>query len=404
MLRGRIFYRGEFVEAGIEVENGRITRIGKLVDGRRVDGVILPAGIDVHVHFRDFKEKHKETIESGTKAAMYGGICLVIDQPNTKPVVDSLDVYFRRMDIAKKHVWIDYALNLALTNSNYDKIDEIVEKIRQRYYVPAIGEVFIQHNSENLQIGYKTLEKVVSRIDDIVVSIHAEDPKYIKPGTPNFKFREKRAEIKAVERVIEISSFHFCHISTRDAAEIICRSKSTFEVAPHHMLLSIDDYERLGYKINVNPPLRSREEAEWLLNNLHLADVIASDHAPHTLDDKKIGSPGFPGVETMYPIFVFLASKGIVNFRDLVDKIAINPSRIFGLSGYGEIEVGKFANFAVFNLKSVETITSDKLHSKCGWTPYEGFKAVFPVEVYLRGVEILSCEERLGRVLESAYS
>jgi len=400
MLRGRIFYRGEFVEAGIEVEEGRIRRVGKLVDGRKVKGVILPAGIDVHVHLRDFEERHKETIETGTEAALHGGICLVVDQPNTKPVVDSEDIYFRRMEVAKKKAFVDYTLNFALTNSNCDEIDIIVEKIRRKYYLPAIGEVFIQHNNEDLQIGYETLRKVVSELQSLI-TLHAEDPEFVKPGFPNFRFRSREAEIRAVEKALKISSFHFCHISTKDAAEMIMESDSTFEVTPHHLLFSTEEYARLGDAVNVNPPLRSRDEVEWLLRNFHRADVLASDHAPHTPEDKKAGAPGFPGVETMYPIFVFLATRGVVSFRDLVEKIAANPAKIFGFRDYGEIEVGKFANLAVFELKNVEEINADKLHSKCGWTPYESFKAIFPKEVYLRGTEALECGERLGRVIET---
>lgn len=397
MLRGRIFYRGQFVEAGIEVEDGRIVRIGKLVKGREVKGIILPAGIDVHVHMRDFEEKHKETIESGTLSALHGGICLVVDQPNTRPLVDSAEVYFRRMERAKKGIYVDYTLNLALTRANWEKLDVIVQKIQEKYYLPAVGEVFLQHSSEELQVDYEILRKVWKGKR---ITLHAEDPHYVSPGTPNFRYRSREAEIVAVKRAVEISDYHFCHISTKDAAELISKTFSTFEVTPHHLLLSEDDYTRLGDAVNVNPPLRKREEAEWLLKNFHLSDVLASDHAPHTMEDKTSGAPGFPGVETMYPIFVALALKGIVDFKTLVERISLNPARIFGFSDYGGIEEGKLANFAVFDPQNIVRIRVEALHSKCGWTPYEGFEAVFPYEVYIRGEEVLKTEEKAGRVLE----
>ncbi len=397
MLRGKIFYRGEFVEAGIEVEEGRIVRIGKLVDGKKVEGIILPAAIDVHVHFRDFKEKHKETIESGSLAALHGGVCLVVDQPNTKPLVDDFAVYEERMKIAEKKSYIDYSLNLALTNENAGNIGEIVEKIKEKYYLPAIGEVFIQYENENLQIGYDVLRKAASA--NVKMTVHAEDPKFVAFGTPNFMYRKREAEIVAVKRCMEIADFHFCHISTRDAAEMLAASPSTFEVTPHHLLLSEKDYSRLGDFVNVNPPLRKPSDAEWLLRNFCKADVLASDHAPHTPEDKQLGAAGFPGVETMYPMFVALAAKGIVSFSDLVEKLAENPAKIFRFDGYGSIEVGNFANFAVFNLKRREKISADKLHSLCGWTPFEGFEAIFPIEVYIRGEEVLQSGERVGRVI-----
>ncbi|MEM2425806.1 MAG: dihydroorotase [Archaeoglobaceae archaeon] len=392
MIYGKIFYRGEFVEAGIEVENGRIKKIGKLVKGKKVDGIILPAGIDVHVHFRDFEEKRKETIESGSLSALHGGICLVVDQPNTKPVVDNPEIYFRRMDIAKRDSYVDYALNLALTNANAERIKEIVEKIREKYFLPAIGEVFLQHSDKELEISYETL-KEISKINT-KITIHAEDPRFVESGNPNFLFRKKEAEVIAVEECEKIGEFHFCHLSTREAVEKVRRG--SFEVAPHHLLLSIEDYSRLRELINVNPPLRQKSDAEWLLKNFSKIHILASDHAPHTIDDKKMGASGFPGVETTYPIFVYLAKRGLITFKDLIDKIAINPANIFGFKDYGEIEVGKFANFAIFDLDCEEEIKSDNLHSICGWTPYNGFKAIFPKEVYIRGKETLQSEVREG--------
>ncbi|MEM1577325.1 MAG: dihydroorotase [Archaeoglobaceae archaeon] len=392
MIYGKIFYRGEFVEAGIEVENGRIKRIGKLVKGKKVDGIILPAGIDVHVHFRDFEEKRKETIESGSLSALHGGICLVVDQPNTKPVVDNPEIYFRRMEIAKRDSYVDYALNLALTNANAERIKEIVEKIREKYFLPAIGEVFLQHSDKELEISYETL-KEISKINT-KITIHAEDPRFVESGNPNFLFRKKEAEVIAVEECEKIGEFHFCHLSTREAVEKVRRG--SFEVAPHHLLLSIEDYSRLRELINVNPPLRQKSDAEWLLKNFSKIHILASDHAPHTIDDKKMGASGFPGVETTYPIFVYLAKRGLITFKDLIDKIAINPANIFGFKDYGEIEVGKFANFAIFDLDCEEEIKSDNLHSICGWTPYNGFKAIFPKEVYIRGKETLQSEVREG--------
>ena len=185
MLYGKLFYREKIIEAGIEVENGIITKIDRKVKGKRVRGLILPAAIDVHVHFRDFKEKHKETIESGSLSALHGGVCLVVDQPNTNPLVDDAEVYERRMRIARKSSYVDYALNLALTNKNFEKIDEIIKKVEKRYYLPAIGEVFLQHDSEDLQIEYEILKSKIAKL----VTIHAEDAKFVEKGTPNFKFR-----------------------------------------------------------------------------------------------------------------------------------------------------------------------------------------------------------------------
>jgi len=386
MIYGKMVYKGRIIEAGIEFEGEFIKKIGKLVKGRKVDGIILPAGIDVHVHLRDFREKHKETIESGTLSALFGGMCLVVDQPNTKPVVDNKDIYERRIKIAEKDSYVDYALNLALTRKNSDKILDIVSDLRKKYYLPAVGEVFIQHSDENMQISYDLLRKI--KLD--LMTIHAEDPDYVSDGLPNFMYRKREAEIKAVKECLKIGNFHFCHISTKEAAELILNSNSTFEVTPHHLLLTVEDYDRLNGFVNVNPPLRSKDEAGWLLANIDKVDVLASDHAPHTPDEKISGAPGFPGVETMYPVFVNFVFKGLLSLETLIEKIAVNPAKIFGFRHYGAIEVGKYANLAVFNPKNKTVIKADKLHSLCGWTPYEGFEAVFPEKVYIRGKEALA--------------
>lgn len=400
VIRGKIFYKGKIVEAGIEAEDGIVKKIGKDTKGKEVKGLILPAAIDVHVHFRDFNEKHKETIETGSLSALYGGVCLVVDQPNTNPIVNDDETYDRRMKIAKKSSYIDYALNLALTNKNVEKIDKIVEKIEEKYCLPAIGEVFIQHDNDDLQIEYTKLKKLnVNKL----ITIHAEDPEFVGKESPNFKYRLPKAEIEAVRKCLQIGKYHFCHISTLKALQMISKSNSTCEVTPHHLLLSEDDYKRLNGLINVNPPLRSKDEVEKLLNNIQLADVIASDHAPHTVEEKLDGVSGFPGVETLYPLILGLIAKGVLSL-DTIEKITKNPAKIFGFKKYGEIEVGKYANLVVFNLKKVEKINVERLHSKANWTPYEGFNAVFPERVFIRGVEALNEEilvdRGFGKILE----
>ncbi len=385
-IYGRLFYRGEIVEAGIEIEDGIIKRIDKKIEGERVQGLILPASIDVHVHFRDFEEEKKETIKSGSLSALYGGNCLVVDQPNTKPVIDGFEEYERRMKEADKKSYIDYALNMGLTAKNHEDIVEIIKKVEESYRIPAIGEVFLQHDNLELQIPYEVLAEVRKSTSKLI-TVHAESPDLAEStASLNFDKRPPEAEIEAVKRCLEIGNFHFCHISTYDSAVMISDTDSTFEVTPHHLLLNYEDLLNLGNFINVNPPLRRRVEAEMLFNVLQLADVMASDHAPHTIEDKKNGAPGFPGVETTYPVMVNLMRKGLVGIRTLVSLIAINPARIFGFEKYGGIEEGNYANLAVFNLKAVLRVKAENLHTMAEWTPFENFEAVFPEKVYLRGV------------------
>jgi dihydroorotase len=380
-ISGTFFYHGRLVDGCIEVEDGVIKNISKHGKGKEIKGIIMPAGIDVHVHFRDFKESYKETIESGSLSALYGGICLVVDQPNTNPPVVDVETYFKRMRIAEKTSYIDYALNLGLTEENKNEITDIMSEIEEVYRIPAIGEVFLEHKT--MQVSYETL-KYVRNITDKLITVHAEDAELITDSRP------KEAEIKAVEKCLKIGDFHFCHISTAEALEIIHRSNSTAEVTPHHLLFSSKDTD-----FRVNPPLRSCEDRIDLIKNIHKADVIASDHAPHTLEEKKEGLPGFPGVEVMYPIFFYMAKKGYIGLDLIVEKLALNPAKIFGFDLYGGIDVGCYANLAVFDPTNETVIKAEKLHSKAGWTIYEGLKAIFPKVVFIRGVKALEDGEVL---------
>ncbi len=386
IICGEFFYKGRFIDCAVEIEDGVIVDISKTKKGRRVRGIIMPAGIDVHVHFRDFKESYKETIETGSLSALYGGICLVVDQPNTNPPVIDEKVYFERMKRAEKTTYVDYSLNLGLVNDNADKIVEIVKKIEERYFLPAIGEVFLKGD---MRVSYETLERV-RRSTSKLITVHAEDPN---------EEDDVVAEVKAVERCLKMGVFHFCHISTARALDLIHESNSTSEVTPHHLIFSKHNTD-----FKVNPPLKSSEERVKLVKNFKKADVLASDHAPHTLEEKKEGKPGFPGVEVMYPIFFYLMKRGYVSINETIKKIAMNPAKIFGFSRYGEIEVGKYANFVVFDPKDEKFIKGEELHSKVGWTIYEGLKAVFPKEVYIRGVKVLEdgdvlVEKGFGEVL-----
>ncbi len=395
-IYGKILMKNKIVTAGIKIEDGRIEKISRQIDGRKVKGIIMPAGIDVHVHLRDFEESHKETIKNGTLSALNGGVCLVVDQPNTKPFVDSEKRYLERIRYARKFISVDYSLNVGLTRKNLSEVNEIVRKLRDRGFNPAIGEIFLQHDNPEYQIP-------VEKLDDIehFPTIHAELPEFVESNRiPNFRFRRREAEIKAVEMLFR-KKMYFCHISTKDALEIISGSRSYAETTPHHLLLDESHYAVLRERINVNPPLRIPEDRDFILKNFSMVDVVASDHAPHTLEEKEAGASGYPGVETLYPVLMGQVFYGKLNIFDVAERVAENPARIFGFEGYGEIKEGNYANFAVFSISHVEKIRAKDLHFMHGWTPFEGFPGIFPYAVMIRGEFVKegdSMTESVGRV------
>ncbi len=397
VIEGKFLLEDRIVEAGMLIEDGVVKSIKKELRGKKIKGLIMPAGIDVHVHLRDFEESHKETIDSGTLAALNGGICLVVDQPNTKPVVDSYERFVERIKKAEKYTWVDYSLNLALTKENAKSVRRDYEKLRSEGYNPRIGEVFLQH--EELQVSYED----VYEFRDLPINIHAEDPDFVEGNSiPNFRFRKREAEIVAVKKCLEAGKFYFCHVSTKEAFELIKSAGAIAEVTPHHLLLSEDDYEKLGKFVNVNPPLRRDSDRRHLLENFGSIDVLASDHAPHTREEKEAGASGYPGVETLYPLMMGLVFKGVINVFELAEKLAKNPAKIYGFKRYGEIKVGSFANLVAFDLSELQKVTGSSLHSKCGWTPFEGFPAIFPHTVMLRGEFVKERGEiidgRIGKV------
>jgi dihydroorotase len=394
LISGKLLYRGDIIEAGLRIEEGRIKEISKGIDGRKIKGLILPAAIDVHVHLRDFEERDKETIKSGSLSALHGGVCLVVDQPNTNPFIDSPAVFKRRVKEASKKSYVDYSLNLGLTSNNVANIRQIVNEIRSNFPIHAIGEIFLQHSDARYQVSYEELGKARS-MTDVLLTVHAEDPAYVEGNDiPNFLFRKEMAELEAVRNVVKLG-IHICHVSLYESLKLVHSSPSTAEVTPHHLLLSKEDFDRLKGFINVNPPLRSRGNAEMLLKNFNMFDILASDHAPHREEDKLRSASGFPGVETMYPLMMSLVRNHVIGLNDLVERIAINPAKIFGFRSYGEIEVGNFANLAVFDFSDVRIIRATELHSLCQWTPYEGFEAIFPHTVILRGELVLEGGEVL---------
>ncbi len=394
-IEGKLFHSGKIIDATIKIEDGVIKEIKKDAKGERISGLILPCAIDVHVHFRDFKENYKETIETGSLSALYGGVCLVIDQPNTNPPVDSYEIYSKRVSIANKKSYIDYSLNFGVTKRNLKKVHMTLDKIEKKLKVkvPAVGETFLAHDDPILQIDVSDLINL--NVNNKLITIHAEDPNLIRSSeleSPNFYTRPPEAEISALKKCAPLNKrLYFCHVTLKDSVKIIKKYNKFCEVTLHHLIFSTQNYPKYP---NVNPPLRDPKQ-KVSFSDLNFVDVIASDHAPHLLDEKKKGLPGFPGVEVLYPILIYLVKNNVLSLDQVIKLLCINPSKIFNFKLYGEIKENKYANLAVFNLSNIKTIKSSKLHSKCDWSPYNNFKAIFPEKVFIRGVLALDSEEVL---------
>jgi dihydroorotase len=381
----RVYIDGRLIDTDIRIEDGRIVEIKKdlhrdadsLLDLKGL--LLLPGAIDVHVHMRDDAQSHKEDWFTGTSAAAAGGVTTVIDQPNTDPPITTRRRLDDRINRASSQAIVDFLIN--------GGVDE-PENLRELYEggVRAFGEIF------QYRLEPEALKTILHDIWDLgaIATIHPE----LKRCVDENPDRPHNCEIEGIKDVLSIKRrgrMHFCHVSTLKGVDLIKSEGggATLEVTPHHLFLYEKDRKWLGGLGWMNPPLRSDADRKGLWERLDKIDLIASDHAPHTHDEKLSENPppGVPGVETLLPLLLYRVNKGDLTLGRLVKLVAANPASIFGLdrSGKKGISVGSDADLIAIDMKAEKVIKGDELHSKCKWTPYEGMIGIFPQMTLVRG-------------------
>ncbi len=404
----RIFIDNAIQPAEIAIDNGKITKVGKIIDAKDVDGMInakyalvLPGAIDVHVHFRDPGMTKKEDWYTGSCAAAAGGVTTVIDHPNTIPPTIDPDSFKKKQKEAKKSI-IDYGINAGVTH-NLKHLKSLWE-----LGATAFGEIFMAESTGALNVNDRTLEEALGIIGTLgaVACIHAEDEEtrkrfvHILKGASqpesHSKSRPPLSEKIAVQKAIKMAgntNLHFCHISAGESLETLKKEKTnnkniTCEVAPHHLFLSTKDYKRLGTLGKMNPPLRDYQSQQRLWEGLNdgTVDIIASDHAPHLEHEKMTdiwsAPAGVPGVETMMPLMLLAVKRNLITLKRLLDVACMKPAQIFGLPK-GVIAQGYDADLVITG--EPQEIRKEKMHSKAGWTPYNGMQGIFPKMTLSRG-------------------
>jgi len=427
----RIYHNNSLQPAEIIIERGKVTKIGKDLRGSSSDMIIdangaltLPAGIDVHVHFREPGMAAKENWYTGSCAAAAGGITTVIDQPNTIPPTTDKRSFEQKLKLAKKKSIIDFGINGGVT-SNIEKLEEL-----WKLGVTAFGEIFMAESTGGLNINEETFEEALVEIKRLgaIATIHAEDEKmrleleellkgYISSDYHS-KVRPNACEAAAVQKALELISkmkvrAHFCHMSTLEAIGMIRKEKYlarrenktplfTCEVTPHHLFLSTRDWERLRSFGKMNPPLRGSHSIKALVNGINdgTIDMVASDHAPHLESEKdtdlKFAPSGVPGVETLMPLMLAAVRKNILPLAQMIMLTSWNPAKAFGLDrqAKGRLEVGFDADLIIVDPRALQPLKAEMLHSKAGWTPFEGMDVVFPQYTLSRG-EVIWTEESI---------
>jgi dihydroorotase len=417
----QIFYNNYLQPAEILIEDGKILKIAKQIDVHRLDATIdakgaltLPAGIDVHVHFREPGMTEKEDWYTGSCSAAAGGITTVIEHPNTVPATINRKSFKEKLKLANRKSVIDFGINGGVS-CNLEKLSEL-----WGLGVAAFGEIFMAESTGELNISEKRLAEAMGMIADMgaVACIHAEDEtmrleceSYLKndmSSQSHSRARPNMCEAIAVEKAVSIARknntrTHFCHISAFESVGLLRKEKYlskesnstafTCEVAPHHLFLSTRDWDRLGSFGRMNPPLRDSRSVKMLVNGLNdgTIDAVASDHAPHTESEKdtdiKSAPSGVPGVETLFPLMMMAVKKNLIPLGRMLEVTSRNPARIFGLGTHskGTFAEGFDADLVIVDPSNVQIIKGDNLHSKAGWTPYEGMEAIFPEYTLSRG-------------------
>ncbi len=368
----------------ILIENSEIKEIsGKVNTSNRDiltfdarDMVVSPGLVDVHVHFREPGFEHKETIKTGSRAAAMGGFTTVVCEPNTMPPIDSADMVRKVLHIASENAIINVHTKAAVTRGLRGEYLTDVDTLKEAG-ASALSD-------DGNPVGNEKLMKAAlinAKENMLPLSPHCEDSDYYLKEQGGRPEREPyTSESEFIKRDIELNreigcALHFSHISYRESVEVIERAKSegipiTAEAAPHHFTLTNAVIEKTGSNGKVNPPLRTDNDREALVHGLKsgVIDVIATDHAPHTIDEKNQAwdkAPfGIIGLETSLGVtLTALVHTGVITFYEAIEKMAVNPARIFGLNA-GTLSVGSNGDIVIIDPDKIWTVNPDTFESK----------------------------------------
>jgi dihydroorotase len=398
----------------IGIRGGRIAAIGPLPQAAASEAIeargltVLPGVIDTQVHFREPGLEHKEDLETGSRAAVMGGVTAVFEMPNTKPLTTTPHTLADKVRRARGRMFCDFAFFVGGTRENIDEIPAL-ERLEA-----AVGiKVFMGASTGDLLVEDEpSLDRIVARITRRA-SFHAEDEARLKArahlrrkGDPSSHpaWRDEEAALIATQRLVRLAEkhrkrVHVLHVSTAEEMAFFAEHKdwASVEVTPNHLtLVAPDCYERLGTYAQMNPPVRDERhrKAIWAAVASGVVDVLGSDHAPHAREEKDHPYPeshsGMTGVQTLVPIMLDHVNAGRLTLERLVDLTSAGPQRLFGIRGKGRLAVGYDADLTVVDLKRRETITNAWIQSRCGWTPFDGVTVQgWPIGTFVRGRRVM---------------
>ncbi len=408
------------IKLDIGIRNGKIAALSPSLSPsqgpvKNLKGLhVLPGLIDTQVHFREPGMTHKEDLESGSRSALFGGLCGFFEMPNTKPPTDSLEALKHKFDLANGRCHVNYAFYGGSLGENFEEL----RKQESHPHCPGI-KVFMGTSTGGYLVDRDDILEIILQNTQRRLVVHCEDEETLqarkglidKDPHPRSHpvWRNEESALRATQRIVKLArkhnhKLHILHVTTSEEVEFLKDQQDlvTFEILPQHLTLKAPEcYERLGSLAQMNPPIRDErhQKALWKAVTEGWVKVMGSDHAPHTLEEKSKPYPqspsGIPGVQTFVPLMLNHVNQGRLSLVRLVELLSQNPCQIFDIKNKGRIAVGYDADFSIVDMQKVRTVENKWIQSKCGYSPYDGMNLQgWPHSVILKG-ELVFQEDQI---------
>ncbi len=387
---------GDIEPGDVMIAAGKITAVGTGLavpsDAHRIDAqglTLLPGVIDPQVHFRDPGLEHKEDLFTASCACARGGVTSFLEMPNTLPLTTTQATLTDKLAIAASKCLVNYGFFIGATKENLPDLREAN---------PACGiKIFMGSAHGPLSVDTAETIEPIFAVGDRLIAVHAEDQARIFERRQLFagrtdpavhsEIQDNETALRATKLALQLSKkyqrrLHILHMSTGEEAELLRRDKPswvTAEVTPQHLLLDVSAYEKIGTLAQMNPPLKSVRDREVLWQALcdGVIDFIATDHAPHTLEEKAKGYPntpsGMPGVETSLPLMLTQTQENRCTVAQVSNWMSTAVARAYNIPNKGLIEPGYDADIVLVDLSTYRPVLREELKTKCGWSPFEGW-------------------------------
>ena len=394
---GACYIDNNLKDIDIGVQSGKIVEIGKIEEkaNQLIDATgltVLPGCIDTQTHFREPGSTDTEDLSSGSKAAIVGGITSVFEMPNTNPATTNRDEFKKKINLANNRMYCNHAFYFGATPDNQNELANLKDLegcCGVKLFAGSSTGTLLVHKEEDIEKVFESTSKIVA--------VHSEDEdmlnlrkKLREKGNVHSHpiWRNEECAISSTRKIVKIANrlgkkAHILHISTKEEVDFLSQNKGniTFEITPQHLTLHAPDcYDKLGTYAQMNPPLRDKSHYDrlWYAVKHNYNDTIGSDHAPHLKENKDKEYPntpsGMPGVQTLLPVMLNHVNEGKLSLVQLMNLVCENPAKIFGIINKGLIKKDYDADFTIVDMNRFIEIKNEKIESKCGWSPFNGYK------------------------------